>query len=530
MWRHAIINYPHPLLEQGLVILDTPGLNALGAEPELTMSMLPQAHVVMFVLGADTGVTKSDMAVWNDHVCMAKSDKKEGRVVVLNKIDTLWDELRGEEAVSASISRQAQETAAALGVNKGHVFAVSAQKGLLGKIRKNEELIARSGLPELEVKLSEDIVPAKQFLIRKKVEQEMKDIVERTAATLGERLAATKAELKELKSMSGKNRDVIKNMMEKKRQDQESYDKKLANLEKTKHVLDEQVRLLLAQLSMNAFDHLIEKTRDDMRGSWTTHGLKAGMRTFFDGSMLTMAKVHKQTERIKGLVEAVYKQFQVGHGLAKLKLESFALQPYYQQFKHLHKEAEVFRNSPTMVMTEQHFVVKKFFITLASRARQIFEESNKGAQLWSKAIMAPVFARIREHKLTMDQRVANLQKIHKSLDNLNVRISHLEAAREKLEQQQKITLSILPHVKQPTASNGDDPSDSALAEPMSTEMDEDTTTITQPITAIEENEAITVTRSGIIDDMRDNTAAARPLPMDDDEVPTDPLPAAGGAG
>jgi len=30
-WRHALINYPHPLLTQGLVILDTPGLNALGA-------------------------------------------------------------------------------------------------------------------------------------------------------------------------------------------------------------------------------------------------------------------------------------------------------------------------------------------------------------------------------------------------------------------------------------------------------------------------------------------------------------------
>ena len=35
-WRHAIINFPHPLLQQGLVILDTPGLNAIGTEPELT--------------------------------------------------------------------------------------------------------------------------------------------------------------------------------------------------------------------------------------------------------------------------------------------------------------------------------------------------------------------------------------------------------------------------------------------------------------------------------------------------------------
>ena len=42
-WRHSIINLPHPLLEQGLVILDTPGLNALGAEPELTINQLSAA-------------------------------------------------------------------------------------------------------------------------------------------------------------------------------------------------------------------------------------------------------------------------------------------------------------------------------------------------------------------------------------------------------------------------------------------------------------------------------------------------------
>ncbi|MFQ5937277.1 MAG: dynamin family protein, partial [Acidiferrobacterales bacterium] len=127
LWRHAVINYPHPLLKDGLVVLDTPGLNSLGSEPELTMSMLPSAHVVVFVLAADTGVTKSDLKVWKDHVCVAKGDADEGRIVVLNKIDTLWDELRGDSAVAASISRQSQESAAALGISKNQVFPVSAQ-------------------------------------------------------------------------------------------------------------------------------------------------------------------------------------------------------------------------------------------------------------------------------------------------------------------------------------------------------------------------------------------------------------------
>lgn len=91
-WRHALINIAHPLLKQGLVILDTPGLNAIGAEPELMASLIPQAHAVVFILAADTGVTKSDLSIWREH-WVTGSDSGDNRLVVLNKIDTLWDAL-----------------------------------------------------------------------------------------------------------------------------------------------------------------------------------------------------------------------------------------------------------------------------------------------------------------------------------------------------------------------------------------------------------------------------------------------------
>ena len=82
-WRHALINFPHPLLKQGLVILDTPGLNAIGTEPELTLSMLPSAHAVLFLLAADTGVTKSDIDIWRKHIAPLHG-ATSARMVVMN--------------------------------------------------------------------------------------------------------------------------------------------------------------------------------------------------------------------------------------------------------------------------------------------------------------------------------------------------------------------------------------------------------------------------------------------------------------
>jgi len=46
------LNLSHPLLDRGVRIFDTPGLNALGAEPELTLDLLPQCDVIAFVLSA----------------------------------------------------------------------------------------------------------------------------------------------------------------------------------------------------------------------------------------------------------------------------------------------------------------------------------------------------------------------------------------------------------------------------------------------------------------------------------------------
>jgi hypothetical protein len=136
-WRHALINIAHPLLKQGLVILDTPGLNAIGAEPELTVNLIPQAHAVVFILAADTGVTKSDLSIWREHL-ISETGSTDSRLVVLNKIDTMWDSLSTPTQVQAQIDRQRATSAEILGLPREQVIPVSAQKGLVAKVNDDE--------------------------------------------------------------------------------------------------------------------------------------------------------------------------------------------------------------------------------------------------------------------------------------------------------------------------------------------------------------------------------------------------------
>jgi hypothetical protein len=80
----------------------------------------------VFVLAADTGVTKSDLAIWRDH--LGASANLE-RFVVLNKIDALADPLAGPGEVQAQIEHgSAEQTAQILELPAARVFALSARE------------------------------------------------------------------------------------------------------------------------------------------------------------------------------------------------------------------------------------------------------------------------------------------------------------------------------------------------------------------------------------------------------------------
>jgi len=115
-------------------------------EPELTVSTIPNAHAVLFLLSIDTGVTKSDLEIWDRYVKTGLPQK----VAVLNKVDLMWDELKTPAEIEKAIARMVETTAQHLQLPKERIFALSAQKGLLGKIREDAGLVKKSGIDLLE--------------------------------------------------------------------------------------------------------------------------------------------------------------------------------------------------------------------------------------------------------------------------------------------------------------------------------------------------------------------------------------------
>ena len=435
-WRYAMINFPHPLLEQGLVILDTPGLNALGAEPELNLNLLPSAHAVLFVLAADAGVTKSDIEVWRDHIGSHKDGANRGRLVVLNKIDGLWDELRDWDEVQREIDRQIRETARHLSIPEHNVHPVSAQKALYAKIKGERTTLERSRIMALEEALGKELVPAKREIVRENIKDDVDEIIKSMRMLTNQRMKGVGEHIDELSSLNGKNMDVIEHMMEKVKVDKEVFEKSLQRFQATRSIFSKQTNRLYSRLNMKGLSTVTAETKKDMEISMTTAGLKTCMQKFFKYARDTMEEVARQSQEIKELMDGVYKKFQEEHGLTKIKPGSFSVMRYLREIKRLQTKHEQFTKSLSMVFTEQKAVTNKFFESSVAKVRAIYKMTNRDADGWLRTIMNPMEAQVRERQVQLRRRLESIKHIHQASDTLEDRINELHHIRDGIKEQE----------------------------------------------------------------------------------------------
>ena len=434
-WRHALINFPHPLLMQGLVILDTPGLNAIGTEPELTLNLLPNAHAVLFLLAADTGVTQSDIEIWRNHIAPVQGASR-GRLVVLNKIDGLWDELKSPAQINAEIDKQVATSAKLLDIPASQIYPVSAQKALVAKVRNDSALLGKSRLPELEAALSLELIPFKQDLVRDSTLSAVEDVVVKTTELLETRLANLQDQVEELQGLRGKNRDVIMLMMTKANDDKQQFERGLKQYNALTSLFSNQVLLIRGSIGMAALQAEIKKTRVSMEKSHFSKGLREAMLGFFHTLDHNLQQSGKHILEIQTMMAAMYRKFSEEHGLAAVSPPSHNLHKYRKEIARLERMFdERFNTIFRMLTLKQSSITARFFETLAREVVGVFEFANRETEAWLKALIAPMETQVREHKSQLKRRIESVSRIHAATETLDERIQELETLNEGVADQ-----------------------------------------------------------------------------------------------
>jgi len=431
-WRHALVNIPHPLLETGLVVIDTPGLNAIGAEPELTLNLIPSAHAVLFVLAADAGVTRTDIDVWRERISPAH---RAGRFVVLNKIDGLWDELKSPAEIEREIEGQVTSVSRTLQLPPQRIFPVSAQKGLVAKITGDAGLLARSRLPELERALSRELVPQQQSIVRELVRREFDEAHSVVEGLLATRRRNLVEQVFELNGLRGKNRGAIEQMARRIRGERGEFERSLRKLQALRAVFGRHQQAIFATVGIDRLKGHVRDARHQMRESKLSLGLRDGMTQLLESARGDFMKLDAHVDEVSALMSAMYAGFNREHSLTLGAPMPFTTRPFVADLERIESLYDRHFGALSLVTTEKWALTRRFFESVAVRIRDVYEKAGRDLESWLRAVIAPIESQVHEHQQQLRRRLDSVQRVMQASEQLETRIAELDEHRVQVEQQ-----------------------------------------------------------------------------------------------
>ena len=424
-WRHALINIAHPLLKQGLVILDTPGLNAIGAEPELTVSLIPQAHAVVFILAADTGVTKSDLAIWREHLITGE-DENVSRLVVLNKIDTLWDALSTPEQVKAQIDRQRTSSAEILNLSVEQVIPVSAQKGLVAKVNRDDALLAASCLPSLELALAEGIMGKRQKILRSAVATGIGELRLEAARSIHIRRRDIAEQTDELRSLKGKNATVIKHMRTRIELEQSEFGASGAKIHAVRSVHLKLLRDVFDLLGMPVLKTQLVELTYSLQQPGIKFGVKKAYGQTFSRLQSTLQQAQAASTEIHNMLQASFNQLNTEFGFSLQAPTAPELARFENDLSMIERSHLQYLGLGNVLKLSQPDFSERLVRALSTRLRVVYEAALGEIELWNKSAAAQLDAQLRERRRHFARRLEAIERIQSAASGLDERMSEID--------------------------------------------------------------------------------------------------------
>lgn len=433
-WRHALVNHPHPLLQRGLAVLDTPGLNALGVEPELTLGLLPSAHAVIFVLGADTGVTRSDLELWRDHL----ADRPVAHFVVLNKIDALRDPLLDEAEIARQIETQRRTVAQTLGIDVQSVHAVSAREALLARIGGGDAAaLQRSGLPGLEAALAERLLGDGRAVLQRRFDETLSGLRGAAAHRLGERRRQIAEQTLELRGLRGKSSARLRAARQRVAADAQEFEECLVQIQALRSVHKRVFKESLAALAGERLRAEIDRMQLALRPAL----FKLNARAVFGESCArlraSLAEARAGSEEIQAMLGAICARLNAQFGFALALPPPVAMQGFEDELALIETSYARYLGLTGALRLVQPRFMEQFKRMLLSRLRVVFESAGADVELWSRTSIQQIDAQLGERRSAFTRRAAAIERIEQATGNLEQRLTELaeqDAALQRLQQ------------------------------------------------------------------------------------------------
>ena len=424
-WRYAIVNFPHPLLAMGLTILDTPGLNALRTEPELTMHRLQEADAVVFMLSVEAGATRADLDLWHEHV-----EPMEGlghtRYVVLNKIDGLRDGIKTEAQVLSEIDRQVRATAETLGVDPTQIFPLSARQGLAAHLQGDGDALAKSRLYRLEQALAQGLVHARRVDHATSVRAEVRSLLAESNVLLESRRAFIDEQVEELGSLQGKNQKLVESLGRKAADERLRIEDARTAVTGLRAVHNRHADELAVLLDPNSARESGLRARAAVLASPFSGGIGETVDLYFGDIRARITRAVEVIGEVKAMMATVNRKFAESWGLSPVEVAAFSTDRFLLELDRLEEHcSRDFRSTSSLLTRGRRTLAALFFDTVALKVIHVFEIADREVRSWMNSFIRPLEAQVSAFQEQANSRIEGMGRIRDAESGLLDRIEDL---------------------------------------------------------------------------------------------------------
>lgn len=193
------ISHPAPLLQQGVVLVDTPGVGSTHKHnTEIAHQILPQCDAALFLVSPDPPITEMELDYLNEI-----KQRLPRTFYLLNKIDFL-----DEQEQKTSLCFLADQLSSFYD-SPPQVMPISARKGLQARQAGDEDGWRKSGMQLVEQNLIDFFAREKQQVLQQALSQRTTDLLGDVCMQLQLSLTALKLPVDELEQRIEKFRRAL---------------------------------------------------------------------------------------------------------------------------------------------------------------------------------------------------------------------------------------------------------------------------------------------------------------------------------
>ncbi len=450
-WRYAVVNFPHPLLEAGLVIFDVPGHSPLAVEPELARARVLTADVMALVLDINDVANATDLAIWKNYFGpmqgREKSDTEKvnlARLVILNKIDTLGLDQNAERESPAQIALQTidkrlLEVVDWLHIDPIQAIPVSAKLGLAGKLSGNLDQTIKSRLYQLERNLAANLSDTRQQWLSTQVIAALSAMLDQLQAWLDAERYSILGQLKELGALREKNEKLLTALQIQMTTKQNKLDGAEQEVRRFKgiqtHITDELAELTNPLPARKQAAHICRTLASNSKPA----AIPSIVESYFSEAHKRLDATNIKIKEVKSLFGDIAQKLQNEFGMRDLALLPFATQRFYTELQKLrtlsNTELTNSEKNGGSTALQGQALGEEFHKSIGGAVIHIFEIAHRELAVWIQGFYAAVdrsFEGQQNQLLRHAENIENMKNAEMELaDNIAAVQAHFDILKYK---------------------------------------------------------------------------------------------------